>query len=480
MRSSNIHTASPNISSPVTPFDAMKQTQSYKSSGIYNIAFHGLFGNSFKEKIDAGVEAVDDYTMFLATNNLENSLFVLNQNVSKLNNPILNIYVLEDKEKIKCPFAIIKDDKKYIMMNPSTWHVSKVKNEKSYDSLSSGEICEIKSGEFISQELFDKNPIQITIPQKTDKSNAEKHLNKYSLLKTHEDISRYNSSVFSSVLTESNDRGLKKITFDDVGGLERVVQSLKERVICPLKYPQAFSNIRLNKGILLCGPPRCGKTLVGMAVANEVNANYLYINANEMTHAHVGRSEENWRNLFKTAQAKQPCILFIDEIDSAVKKRKGSDQSRFEDSVVNQILGLMSDLEKSNSNVFVIAATNRKDLIDKAMLDSGRFGMHIEVPLPDKKAISQIYEINAKKQNIAENVEKEKLFEKMFESHFNGSDVPEVITNAYHNALQRGDMYTKMLNDSIKLEEIQGITITNEDLFEAFEELKKQKQSTPN
>ncbi len=147
--------------------------------------------------------------------------------------------------------------------------------------------------------------------------------------------------------------------------MDDVIDKLKKYVVRPINYPQVYQNIRLNKGILLYGPPRCGKTMLGKVLANECDAKFYEYNANEFRSAQVGSSENNIREVFKKAMSNAPSITFIDEFDSIAKTRDGSSNARFDDSMVNQILGCMSDLEKSKAPAFIVAATNMKNLIDK-------------------------------------------------------------------------------------------------------------------
>ncbi len=171
----------------------------------------------------------------------------------------------------------------------------------------------------------------------------------------------------------------------------------------------------------------------------------------------------------------EPSILFIDEFDSIAKTRQGSQQSVHDDSVVNQFLGCMSDLEKSNVISFVIAATNRKDLLDGAMTSSGRFGLHLEIPMPDEKALEAIYAIHAKGKNYDKDVSVPELITEMKDNNFNGSDVAEMISIGYFNALERLGMNAKMDAGTFTMQDLKKISIAREDLISAIKKIAEQK-----
>ena len=276
-------------------------------------------------------------------------------------------------------------------------------------------------------------------------------------------------------LEDSEGNEIKGITFEDIGGLNDAIETLRKYVVRPINYPQVYQNIRLNKGILLYGPPRCGKTMLGKALANEVNAKYREYNANEFKSSTVGASESNIRQVFKQAVADAPSITFIDEFDSIAKPRDGSSNARFDDPMVNQFLGCMSDLEKCAVPAFIIAATNMKKLIDPALLASGRFGLHIEVPMPDLTGLKQIFNIHARKQHIMNDVSVNELAQTMLENKFNGSDVAEMITDAFFNVLERLGFNKKMDNKTFTFSDLEKIALTMNDFIKAIQRITKQK-----
>ncbi len=268
---------------------------------------------------------------------------------------------------------------------------------------------------------------------------------------------------------------IKKLTFADVGGQDKAIKELKEAVVYPLKYPQAFRVI--NHGVILEGGPGTGKTLIAQALANEVDANFIKLNGLEMESKWVGASEENMRNLFEEAKAKQPCIVFIDEFDAIARKREGSETSRHDDKMVNQMLSLMSDLEKDGDQVFVIAATNKKDIIDEAILRSGRFGKQINVPNPDLDGCKKIFKIHTSKKQIPDEdgFESEKYAKKFYDADFSGAEIAETVSEAQGKTYSRNNIYEKMENGTFNMSDIENLRVGAQDYDDAFDTVNAKK-----
>ena len=199
------------------------------------------------------------------------------------------------------------------------------------------------------------------------------------------------------------------VRWDDIGGLEEVKQELKEAVEWPLKYPKIFEEmgIRPPKGILLFGPPGTGKTLLAKAAATESQANFIAVRGPEILSKWVGESEKAVRKIFERARQVAPAIIFFDEIDSIAPARGHRHDSGVTDRIVNQLLTEMDGIQPLH-NVVVIAATNRPDILDPALLRPGRFDRIIYVPPPDKEARKQIFKIHTRRVPLCskEHVEK--------------------------------------------------------------------------
>ena len=189
---------------------------------------------------------------------------------------------------------------------------------------------------------------------------------------------------------------IQRVTYEDIGGVNEQKSKVREMIELPLKHPELFRKLGIvpPKGVLLHGPPGCGKTLLAKAVASETQAHFISVNAPEIMSKFVGEAEERIRNIFKDAEENSPSIIFIDEIDAIAPKREDV-IGEVERRVVAQILALMDGLE-ARGNVIVIAATNRVNSIDEALRRPGRFDREIEFPVPDKTARKEILSIHTR------------------------------------------------------------------------------------
>ncbi len=246
----------------------------------------------------------------------------------------------------------------------------------------------------------------------------------------YEALKMVEPSALREVLLE-----VPNVKWSDIGGLEEAKQQLKEAVEWPLKYPEAFMAMGINppKGILLYGPPGTGKTLLAKAVATESEANFIGIRGPEVLSKWVGESEKNVREIFRKARQAAPTVVFIDEID-AIAPRRGSDVNRVTDRLINQLLTEMDGIEE-NSGVVVIAATNRPDILDSALLRPGRFDRLILVPAPDEKARLEIFKVHTRNVPLAKDVSLEELAKRT--RGYTGADIEAVVREAALNAMRR-------------------------------------------
>jgi len=226
-----------------------------------------------------------------------------------------------------------------------------------------------------------------------------------------------------------------EVRWDDVGGLENVKQALREAVEWPLKYPEVFEKmgVRPPRGILLYGPPGCGKTLLAKAVATESNANFIAVKGPEVLSKWVGESEKAIREIFRRARQVAPTVIFFDEIDAIVPVRGMRHDTEVTDRIVNQLLAELDGIQ-TLKNVVVIGATNRVDLIDPALLRPGRFDRIIYVPPPDKKARHEILKIHTRRVPLDKDVDLERLAE-MTEG-YSGADLEALVREAVMLALR--------------------------------------------
>ncbi|HNV39333.1 MAG TPA: AAA family ATPase, partial [Methanoculleus sp.] len=254
------------------------------------------------------------------------------------------------------------------------------------------------------------------------------------------------------------------IHYEDIGGLDRELQLVREMIELPLRHPELFERLGIEppKGVLLYGPPGTGKTLIAKAVANEVDAHFITLSGPEIMSKYYGESEERLREVFEEAQENAPSIIFIDEIDSIAPKReevKGEVERR----IVAQLLALMDGL-KTRGQVVVIAATNLPDMIDPALRRGGRFDREIEIGIPDTKGRQQIFQIHTRGMPLAEDVN---LDEYARSTHgFVGADIALLAKESAMHALRRIIPQIK-IEEEIPAEIIDELRVTNEDFLEA-------------
>ena len=221
-----------------------------------------------------------------------------------------------------------------------------------------------------------------------------------------------------------------KVRFTDVAGCDEEKQEMAE-IIDYLKYPKKFQRMgaRIPKGVLLCGHPGTGKTLLAKAVAGEANVPFYSISGSDFVEMFVGVGASRVRDMFKKAQQTAPCIIFIDEID-AVGRQRGAGFGGGHDEreqTLNQLLVEMDGME-DNTGIVVIAATNRPDVLDPALLRAGRFDRQITVALPDRKGRKAILEVHARNKRIAPDVDMDALAKRM--PGFSGADLENVLNEA--------------------------------------------------
>ncbi len=212
-----------------------------------------------------------------------------------------------------------------------------------------------------------------------------------------------NQEDFQKALIEVTPSGMREVFienpdvhWDQVGGLEDVKRELQEAVEWPMKYPQLYEKLghKMPRGILLHGPSGTGKTLLAKAVATESEANFVSVRGPELLSKWVGESERGIREIFRRARQASPCVIFFDEIDSIAPVRGAGGETAVTERVVSQLLTELDGMENMHG-VVVLAATNRADMIDPALLRPGRFDKIIQIPLPDKESRKKIIQLGA-------------------------------------------------------------------------------------
>jgi transitional endoplasmic reticulum ATPase len=225
------------------------------------------------------------------------------------------------------------------------------------------------------------------------------------------------------------------VTWDDIGDLEEAKKELREAIELPLKHKEAFERmgIKPSRGILLFGPPGCGKTLLAKAVAHESDANFILVSGPEILSKWVGESEKKIREIFHRAKQVAPAIICFDEID-ALAPIRGRSITDVTERIVSQLLTLMSGLEELK-DVYVLATTNRPDMLDPALLRPGRFDKQILIGVPDTNGRKEILKVHTRKMPLAKDVSIDELAEKT--EGFSGADIEALCREAALNALRR-------------------------------------------
>jgi len=248
-------------------------------------------------------------------------------------------------------------------------------------------------------------------------------------------------SASREIITE-----ISSITWEDIGGLEEVKQSLREMIEWPIKNPEVFSEmgIRAPRGVLLYGPPGTGKTLLAKALANEIEANFLVVKGPELLSKWFSESARMIRELFRRARQLAPCIIFFDEIDALATPRGGaysSESSRERDRIINQLLASMDGMERMKG-VYIVGATNRPNAIDPAILRPGRLDRLIYVGIPDIEGRKKILKVHTRKMNLDSNVDLQELAK--LTQNYTGADLENLCRESAYAGLRR-DISTRVV-----------------------------------
>ncbi|MCH7659623.1 MAG: CDC48 family AAA ATPase [Euryarchaeota archaeon] len=259
--------------------------------------------------------------------------------------------------------------------------------------------------------------------------------------------------------------GSPSITYEDIGGLDRELEQVREMIELPMRHPELFQQLGIEppKGVLLHGPPGTGKTLMAKAVANEIDASFHTISGPEIMSKYYGESEEQLREMFEEAEENAPAIVFIDELDSIAPKR-GETSGDVERRVVAQLLSLMDGLEE-RGQVIVIGATNRVDAIDPALRRGGRFDREIEIGVPDKGGRREILQVHTRGMPLADGVDVEQYAEN---THgFVGADIATLSREAAMNALRRIRPELDLESEEIDADVLDALRVTEDDFKQA-------------
>ncbi|CAN0045160.1 unnamed protein product [Ectocarpus sp. 4 AP-2014] len=261
-------------------------------------------------------------------------------------------------------------------------------------------------------------------------------------------------------LKRDDDESLNEIGYDDIGGCKRQLAQIRELIELPLRHPQLFNAVGIPppRGVLMYGPPGCGKTMIARAVASETGAYCFTINGPEIMSKLSGESETNLRKAFDDAEANSPAIIFIDEIDS-IAPRRDKAGGEVEKRIVSQLLTLMDGI-KPTSHVVVIAATNRPNVIEPALRRFGRFDRELDIGIPDEEGRLEVLRIKTRTMKLDDDVD---LIQIAKDTHgFVGADLSQLCMEAALRCI-REQMHTIDVDaDKIPVEVLDGLAITND------------------
>jgi transitional endoplasmic reticulum ATPase len=258
-----------------------------------------------------------------------------------------------------------------------------------------------------------------------------------------------------------------KVTWQDVGGFKKIKEDLENEIRLPLMYPKLFeaTGMRPGRGVLLSGPPGTGKTLIAKALANETGINFIYIKGPELLSKWIGESEKGVREVFKKARLASPCIVFFDEIDSLAPKRgSGGSDSGVSERVLSQLLVEIDGIEKRDG-IMILAATNREDILDPALLRSGRFDIIYNIGEPSFDDALEIINIHGSKMPTEKNIRFDLILKQI--KNITGANIENVCKKAAMLAIKKyieghkGDDY----------DNISDFIVKEQDFYTAIDEL---------
>lgn len=276
-------------------------------------------------------------------------------------------------------------------------------------------------------------------------------------------------STSLTILTESTIDRKPRVTYEEIGGLRTEIKAMREIVELPLRHPELFNRLGVesHSGILLYGPPGCGKTLIAKVLASESEANMYSINGPEIMNKYYGETEARLRDIFKEAKENSPSIIFIDEIDAIAPKREEA-YGDVEKRVVAQLLALMDGLNE-RGNVIVLGATNRLDSVDPALRRPGRFDREVEISVPNEDGRYEVLQIHTRGMPIADEIDLKVLASDLH--GYTGADIKSLCREAAMKAIRRYLPEIDLETEKIPSEVLQTMQIKLVDFYDAMHEV---------
>jgi len=282
-------------------------------------------------------------------------------------------------------------------------------------------------------------------------------------------VVKIDRSTALTILEETSIDRKIRVTYEEVGGLKTEIKAMREIVELPLRHPELFSGLGIepHSGILLYGPPGCGKTLIAKVLASESEANMYSINGPEIMNKYYGETEARLRDIFKEAKDNSPSIIFIDEIDAIAPKREEA-YGDVEKRVVAQLLALMDGLT-DRGNVIVLGATNRPDSVDPALRRPGRFDREVEISVPNEDGRLEVLLIHTRGMPIAEDVNLKSLASELH--GYTGADIKSLCREAAMKSIRRYLPEIDLESEKIPAEILKSMEIRLIDFYDAMHEV---------
>jgi len=282
-------------------------------------------------------------------------------------------------------------------------------------------------------------------------------------------VVRIERSTSLSILAEGSEDKKLRITYEEVGGLNSEIKIMREIVELPLRHPELFTRLGIepHSGVLLYGPPGCGKTLLAKVLASEAEANMFSINGPEIMNKYYGETEAKLRDIFKEAKENSPSIIFIDEIDAIAPKREEA-YGDVEKRVVAQLLALMDGLTE-RGNVIVLGATNRPDSVDPALRRPGRFDREMEISVPNADGRLEVMRIHTRGMPIAKDVNLKILSSEL--NGYTGADMKSLCREAAIRSIRRYLPEISLETEKIPTKVLQSMQVKLIDFYDAMREV---------
>lgn len=470
--------------SKVSSIDNRSQGLPLKSYGLNssgNISFKGAtsivpvstsmraekqFSNIFK----AGIEILTSDDVLLLGSDVAKSVEYFKKSILKFPKIIKRVIVLEDERLEKWASAFTLNDEGLLQIsNIGERNIAVTDNFNPPFSVSSAEPKVLSP----AMDIFTPTG-RLRVPGLGEDSQSYatmKMLKIFNIDSSHNSIAELNRKNLDSIVTVKKSNEITKLTFDSIGGHAEAKKILLQKFVYPMKFPSVFTKGKVN-GALLVGPSGTGKTVLANALANEMGMNFIKVNCPDVKTMYVGEPTQKIREIFDEAISKQPCLIFFDEIDSIAASRSSS-SGKTHLNVADQIMTKINEINENGYNIKVISATNNIEIIDEALIRSGRLGQHIFIGPPsaaeETKAILELKQKDILENlKISDNFNQDKFVKKLFDQKMTGATIEEVVTDARDSAFERAKVFEKMSSGQFSSSDIANIVVDEQDFDVAY------------